>query len=152
MTAAAESDPEGGCWLYHFDNPADDADSVEVPKVGYARLFAGQIPLPDTSTIPTELIVNSGFCLSDDSEFVMDILEALKRGGQSSILFGITAPGDGDGVAGDDLPFWSTARPPTRCTSPTAWPVCRKKVSPMPALRPAGKASPRLRGAPGPTG
>ena len=100
LIAAAESGPEGGFWLYHFDNPADDTDSADVPKVGYAHVFAGQIPLPDGSSIAIELIVNSGFYLNDDSQFVMDILEALKDG-QTSILFGMTTPEDGDAVAGD---------------------------------------------------
>ena len=36
---AADSSPDGGYWLYHFDNPADDTDSAQVPKVGYARGF-----------------------------------------------------------------------------------------------------------------
>ena len=100
LIAAAESGPEGGFWLYYFDNPADDTDSAEIPKVGYARVFAADLTLPDGSTVPSRFIVNSGFYLSDDSEFVMDILEALKDG-QTSILFGMTTPEDGDVVAGD---------------------------------------------------
>ena len=63
LIRAANSGPEGGFWTYHFDNPADDTDSAEVPKVGYARLFSGNIPLADGSTIPTSFIVNSGFYL-----------------------------------------------------------------------------------------
>ena len=100
LIAAAESGPEGGFWLYYFDNPADDTDSAEIPKVGYARVFAADLTLPDGSTVPSRFIVNSGFYLSDDSEFVMDILEALEEG-QTSILFGMTTPEDGDVVAGD---------------------------------------------------
>ena len=64
LIAAANSGPEGGFWQYHFDNPADDTDSAEVPKVGYARVFTGNIPLPDGSTIPANFIINSGFYLS----------------------------------------------------------------------------------------
>ena len=100
LIAAAESGPEGGFWLYYFDNPADDTDSAEIPKVGYARVFAADLTLPDGSTVPSRFIVNSGFYLTDDSKFVMDILEALKDG-QTSILFGMTTPEDGDVVAGD---------------------------------------------------
>jgi len=37
LTAAEQ---EGGGFVeYHFDNPADDSDSVEIPKVTYARKF-----------------------------------------------------------------------------------------------------------------
>ena len=89
LIAAAESSPEGGFWLYHFDNPADDTDSADIPKVGYARMFAGG-----------HLIINSGFYLSPDSVFVQRILEALDDG-QTSIMFGITTPDDGDAV--DDV-------------------------------------------------
>ena len=64
LIAAANSGPEGGFWQYHFDNPADDTDSAEIPKVGYARLFSGNIPLPDGRMLPTSFIVNSGFYLS----------------------------------------------------------------------------------------
>ena len=74
---------KAGFWLYHFDNPADDTDSADIPKVGYARIFAGG-----------HLIINSGFYLSADSVFVRRILEALEEG-QASILFGITTPGGG---------------------------------------------------------
>ena len=86
LIAAAQSGPEGGFWLYHFDNPADDTDSADVPKVGYARVFAGG-----------HLIVNSGFYLNPDSAYVRRILEALEDG-QMSIMFGITTPDDGDAV------------------------------------------------------
>ena len=89
LIAAAESGPEGGFWLYHFDNPADDTDSADIPKVGYARVFAGG-----------HLIINSGFYLTSDSVFVQRILDALEEG-QTSIMFGMTAPEDGDVVAGD---------------------------------------------------
>ena len=89
LIAAAYSGPEGGFWLYHFDNPADDTDSDDIPKVGYARSFAGG-----------HLIINSGFYLNPDSLFVRRLLEALDDG-QKSIMFGITAPDDGDVV--DDV-------------------------------------------------
>ena len=64
LIRAANSGPEGGFWTYYFDNPADDTDSAEVPKVGYARLFSGNIPLPGGRTVPTSFIVNSGFYLA----------------------------------------------------------------------------------------
>ncbi len=68
LIAAAESGPEGGFWEYYFDNPADDSDSAEVPKVGYARVFTGHIPLPDGGAFPYEFIVNSGFYPTPESE------------------------------------------------------------------------------------
>ena len=68
LIAAAESGPEGGFWEYYFDNPADDSDSAEVPKVGYARVFTGHIPLPDGGAFPYEFIVNSGYYPTPESE------------------------------------------------------------------------------------
>ncbi|MDE0311783.1 MAG: hypothetical protein OXH93_15210 [Caldilineaceae bacterium] len=68
LIAAAESGPEGGFWAYYFDNPADDSDSAEVPKVGYARVFTGHIPLPDGGAFPYEFIVNSGYYPTPESE------------------------------------------------------------------------------------
>ena len=64
LIAAANSSPEGGFWQYHFDNPDDDSDSADVPKVGYARLFTGNLPVPGGGTRPVSFIVNSGFYLS----------------------------------------------------------------------------------------
>ena len=58
---AAKSSPEGGFVEYYFDDPADDADSADIPKLGYAREFASQIQRTDGSTIPVNLIVGSGF-------------------------------------------------------------------------------------------
>ena len=100
LIAAAESGPEGGFWLYHFDSPADDTDSVDIPKVGYARVFTTRFALPDGSIVSTDLVVNSGFYLTPDGVFVRRLLEALADG-QTSILFGITTPEDGDVVSGD---------------------------------------------------
>ncbi len=67
LIAAAESGPEGGFWQYHFDNPDDDTDSVDIPKVGYARVVTVHFPLPDGSAVPFEYIIQSGFYLSPDS-------------------------------------------------------------------------------------
>ena len=58
---AAKSSPEGGFVQYHFDDPTDDTDSEDTPKVGYARQFAGEIRLPDGSVVPYPFIVGSGF-------------------------------------------------------------------------------------------
>jgi len=100
LVAAAESSPEGGFWLYHFDSPVDDTDSEDIPKLGYARVLTAHLPSPDGRTVPTDFIFNSGFYLTSDSEFVQRILDALDEG-QRSILFGMTSPEDEDVVTGD---------------------------------------------------
>ena len=44
---AAESDPEGAFVEYHFDDPADDSDSADIPKTAFVRrhTYPG-FPLP----------------------------------------------------------------------------------------------------------
>ena len=59
---AAKSSPEGGFVDYYFDDPADHTDSADIPKVGYAREFAGKILGLDGSVIrDVDFIVGSGF-------------------------------------------------------------------------------------------
>ena len=59
---AADRGPDGGFWQYHFDDPNDDSDSADIPKVGYAREFTGRILGQDGSIIrEVDLIVGSGF-------------------------------------------------------------------------------------------
>ena len=60
---AAKSGPEGGFIEYHFDDPADDTDSADIPKVGYARQFSGELSLGGR-VVPVNYIVGSGFYLS----------------------------------------------------------------------------------------
>ena len=103
LLEAASSSPDGGFWLYHFDNPSDDTDSDEVPKVGYAREFTRLTRASDGTVIgSTRLIIASGFYLTSDGEFVQRILNALDDE-QMSMMFGITTPEDGDVVEGDDV-------------------------------------------------
>ena len=64
LIRAANSSPDGGFWQYHFDDPADDTDSADIPKVGYARVITGIVPLPDGTIGPVDFIINSGFYLS----------------------------------------------------------------------------------------
>ena len=109
LVDAARSGPEGGFWLYHFDNPADDTDSAEVPKVGYAREFIRTTTTRDGSQIRTNLIIASGFYLSSDSVFVQRILDSLEEG-QTSITFGITTPEQWE-VVGDVVPVSVTGAP-----------------------------------------
>ena len=61
LLASAASSPEGGFWNYHFDNPTDDTDSADIPKVGYAREFSGEVLRADGSYLPFSFIINSGF-------------------------------------------------------------------------------------------
>ena len=58
---AAKSSPEGGFVEYYFDDPTDDTDRADIPKVGYAREFAAEIQRADGSTVPADFIVGSGF-------------------------------------------------------------------------------------------
>ena len=62
---AATSNPEGGFVRYHFDDPEDAHDSVDTPKLGYAREFSGQVPGPGGTPISADFIVGSGLYLSD---------------------------------------------------------------------------------------
>ena len=57
----AKSGPEGGFLEYHFDDPTDDTDSVDIPKVGYVRTFSEQIQRADGSTRQVSFVVGSGF-------------------------------------------------------------------------------------------
>ena len=76
LIRAANSSPEGGSWEYYFDNPADDNDSAEVPKVGYARVFTGSFQRRDGTEFPISFIVNSGFYLSPGgAEALVGVLE-----------------------------------------------------------------------------
>ena len=58
---AAKSSPEGGFVQYYFDDPIDEADSANIPKVGYAREF--EVRRADESI--ERYIIGSGFYLSD---------------------------------------------------------------------------------------
>ena len=64
LVAAARSSPEGGFWRYHFDNPADDTDSADVPKLGFAREFVRTTGTLDGTEIRTNLIIASGVYLN----------------------------------------------------------------------------------------
>ena len=61
INAAAASSPEGGFWQYHFDNPNDDTDSADIPKVGYAREFTAHVIQADGTTISVNFVIGSGF-------------------------------------------------------------------------------------------
>ena len=61
VLAAATSSPEGGFVEYFYDDPADDTDSAEIPKVGYAREFTAHVIQANGTTVPINYIVGSGF-------------------------------------------------------------------------------------------
>ena len=61
LVELAKSGPEGGFLEYHFDDPTDDTDSVDIPKVGYVRTFSDQIRRMDGSTREVSFVVGSGF-------------------------------------------------------------------------------------------
>ena len=61
LVAAAKSGPEGGFHEYHFDDPSDDSDSVDIPKTGYVRTFSDEIQRADGSTRLVSFVVGSGF-------------------------------------------------------------------------------------------
>ena len=58
---AAKSSPDGGFVEYYFDDPNDDTDSADIPKVGYARQFTGERVRADGTVLPVNFIVGSGF-------------------------------------------------------------------------------------------
>ncbi len=58
---AAKSSPEGGFVEYFYDDPADDTDRADIPKVGYAREFKGSFQIADGRVVPLNIIVGSGF-------------------------------------------------------------------------------------------
>lgn len=62
--------------------------------------FTGELPTGDGRVLPVNFIVGSGFYLKADGEYAQRLLDALDEG-QSSVLFGITTPADGNAVAGD---------------------------------------------------
>ena len=61
VIAAATSNPEGGFVEYFFDDPADDSDSPEIPKVGFARAFVHTPQQGDGTGPPVNFIVGSGY-------------------------------------------------------------------------------------------
>ena len=52
--------PGGGFVSYHFDNPDDHSDSVDVPKVSYARQVEHTVDVPGFGQITNAFIVGAG--------------------------------------------------------------------------------------------
>ena len=89
LIAAAGSGPQGGFVEYYFDNPADDTDSADIPKVGYARIVTVHIPLPDGRTVSTDLVITAGFYLTSDG--LGDLGGRLENPGPRAFQSGIGA-------------------------------------------------------------
>ena len=109
---AAASSPEGGFVTYHFGDPEADTDSVHIPKVGHAREFVLRGPgSPEEGTGPQiRYIIGSGFYLRPGSVYVQRLMSALEAG-QTSVMFAVTMPEDGDAVRGDMVPVSATQAP-----------------------------------------
>ena len=55
--------------------------------------------MPDGSILQSDFVINTGFYLTSDSVYVQRLLGALGDG-QTSIMFAVTTPGEGDAVEG----------------------------------------------------
>ena len=64
---AARENPEGAFIEYHFDDPADDSDSAEIPKVAFVRQH---ILIPGLEALLPPLIVVAGFY--KDNQMALD--------------------------------------------------------------------------------
>ena len=58
---AATSSPDGGFLEYYWDDPADDTDNADIPKVGFAREFVDFVQTPTGVPFHLNIIVGSGF-------------------------------------------------------------------------------------------
>ena len=90
---AAKSSPEGGFVEYFYDDPNDDTDSADVPKVGYARQFTGERQREDGTVLPINFVVGSGF--------YMRAPDIAATGPRTVVAAKIL----GDGVGGLDVEF-----------------------------------------------
>ncbi len=64
IIAAAANNPEGGFVEYHFDNPDDDTDDADIPKVTFAQQHELKFTLPDGT--PASLIAIMGAGIYED--------------------------------------------------------------------------------------
>ncbi len=60
IIAAAASSEEGGFVEYHFDNPDDDSDSADIPKVTFARQYEFTFTLPNGTEATNVFIMGAG--------------------------------------------------------------------------------------------
>ena len=77
---AAKSSPEGGFVEYYFDDPSDDTDSADIPKLGYARKVTRTTTAADGTKISTDLVIGSGVYLREAGTTAADqnaVVEAI---------------------------------------------------------------------------
>ena len=104
---AAQSSPEGGFIEYHFDDPDDDSDRVDIPKIVFARQLTrpGSVPFifasgyypttgaPDTMTQFVPVVLDSRG--KNNSHFTSE-LALTNRGSEAAMLnFTYTAEAGG---------------------------------------------------------
>ena len=100
---AAKSNPEGGFVEYYFDDPTDDTDSADIPKVGYAREFKTEINV-GSRVVPFNFIVGSGFYTrtapaDSMTRFVPVVLDSRgKRTAQFTSELALTNRGSGSAI------------------------------------------------------
>ena len=67
VLAAAASDPEGGFVEYYYDDPGDDTDRADIPKLGYAREFKGEFDTGER-VVTLNFVVGSGLYRSSPED------------------------------------------------------------------------------------
>ena len=77
LQAAANSGPEGGFVEYHFDDPNDDSDSVDIPKIGYVREFQLEVRIQGEVVGTYPFVVGSGFYKRPSQVSQNTVLEAV---------------------------------------------------------------------------
>ncbi len=114
---AAQSDPEGAFITYHFDDPADDSDSADIPKTAFVRQhtypgfglpfifgsgFYTRTGPPDTMTQFVPVVLSAG---GKNNSYFTSELALTNRGADAAMLnFTYTADaGGGSGMATDML-------------------------------------------------
>ena len=117
---AAQSDPEGAFIEYHFDDPADDSDSAEIPKTVFVRQLQGEgiaLPrfpfifasgfytttgAPDTTTTFVPVVLDSTG--KNNSHFTSELALTNRGMDAATLNFTYTAEqGGGSGTATDML-------------------------------------------------
>ncbi|MDE0241482.1 MAG: autotransporter domain-containing protein [bacterium] len=104
---AATSSPQGGFVEYYFDDPTDDTDSADIPKLGYARQFARTITTSGGTEITTNLIIGSGVygraapeaVASDHNAVIESVLPQVMRAMTASTVDAVSRRIDAAGSA-----------------------------------------------------
>ncbi|MCY4097048.1 MAG: hypothetical protein OXF40_02135, partial [Rhodospirillales bacterium] len=81
-----------------FDDPADDTDSADIPKLGYAREFVRTTIAGDGTEISTNLVIGSGVYLrapettaADQNAVVEAILPQMMRAMTASTVDAVSS-------------------------------------------------------------